>query len=60
MVKGTQLYWKDRMTFSQNLGHFFEHYIQRGMKECINYFYADKIGIGLTSDNTKDVTESCR
>ena len=60
MVKGTQLYWKDRMTFSQNLGHFFEHYIQRGMNVGKYYLYADEIGIGLTSDNTKDVTESCR
>jgi predicted SnoaL-like aldol condensation-catalyzing enzyme len=41
-------------------GSFFEHYIHRGMKVCIYYLYADEIGIGLTSDNTKDVTESCR
>ena len=58
MVKGTQLYWKDRMTFSQNLGHFSS--IQRGMNVGKYYLYADEIGIGLTSDNTKDVTESCR
>ena len=42
-------------------GSFFEHYIiQRGMKVGKNYLYADEIGIGLTSDNTKDGTESCR
>ena len=41
-------------------GSFFEHYIQRGIKVCIYYLYADEIVIGLTSDNTKDVTESCR